>query len=292
MAVVACLFFALAHPANAPLTPIAAAAPDDALRTFHALGLAHALVAITFILCASIVLSIGSRLRRRDPSTAAETAFAHRLGVVGLLVWILANGYGFLPGVFEWRLALPIHVCDIAALLGPLVMLRASPPPWMRGLLYFAGIGLCTQAFITPTLHEGPADPQFWCFWSGHFFILIPALYELIVRRWRPTWRHWRIACGLSLGYVAVMLPLNLASGWNYGFVGPETKPGTIIEVLGPWPWRVGVMVLLTAIAYTCMMLPWTLRAHNAGSDDEGGRPGSRHRAAPPDPGLPSSDPA
>jgi hypothetical integral membrane protein (TIGR02206 family) len=237
-----------------------ATSQGDSLRTFHALSTAHALVVIVFIIVAALVLGAG--LQRRG--TPRQRPFERVLGITGLIIWILANGYGFLPGVFRWDASLPVHVCDIAALLGPLVMLCQMPPPWMRSLLYFAGIGLCTQAFITPTLHEGPADPQFWCFWSGHYCILIPALYELLVRRWRPTWRHWGIAIGLSLGYLAVMFPLDAMFHWNYGFLGQARQPGTMIEVLGSWPRRVPIIVGLVVLAYTLMMLPWMSLPRNA----------------------------
>lgn len=212
---------------------------------------------IAFVILAAIVLAIGVHLRRRDPTRLRRCERA--LGIAGLVIWLFIQTYGFLPGVFAWHASLPLHVCDIASLLGPLVMLNASPKPWMRSLLYFAGIGLCTQAFITPVLNEGPADPQFWCFWSGHFIILIPALYDLVVRRWRPKWRDWLIACVLSLGYAAVIFSLDIASGWNYGFLGQAREPGTMIEVLGRWPWRVAIIIGLTALAYTLMMLPWRL---------------------------------
>lgn len=225
------------------------------MRTFHIFTATHALVVIAFIVVAATILAIGLRLR----DTPRQRDCERLLGWTGLVIWVIANAYGFLPGVFEWGGSLPIHVCDLAALAGPIVLLRAHPPSWLRAWLYFAGIGLCTQAFITPTLEEGPGDPQFWCFWSGHFVILICALYDVLVRSWRPTWREWRIAIALSLGYLFIVLPINLWSGWNYAFVGRETRAGTLIEVLGPWPWRVAVIVGLVIAMYTLLMTPWMI---------------------------------
>jgi hypothetical integral membrane protein (TIGR02206 family) len=211
------------------------------------------MVIIAFIVLTSILLGVGIRWR----GTARERKLDVALGTFGVIVWLLANGYGFLPGQFEWRNALPLHVCDLCALAGPISLMLAQPPAWLRSMVYFWGFGLCTQAFLTPTLLEGPADPKFWFFWAGHFFILMSALHELIVRRWRPTWRHWRIAIMLNTAYLAVVLPLDIAFGWNYGFVGREIKAGTMIEILGPWPWRVAVIYALTALAHAAMVLPW-----------------------------------
>jgi hypothetical integral membrane protein (TIGR02206 family) len=225
------------------------------VRDFRAFSLTHTIVVITFALFAVTIIALGLHWR----NTPNQRRFERALGIGGLMIWIITNAYGVLPHVFTWRSSLPLHVCDLAALTAPFVLLRASPARWLRGVLYFAGIGLCTQAFITPILREGPTDPQFWGFWGGHFIILSFATYDVIVRRWRPTWRDWGIACVISLTYLGIVLPLDIIFGWNYGFVGPKTQPGTVIEVLGPWPWRVVVIVLLVAIAYTMMMLPWAI---------------------------------
>jgi len=235
----------------------------EAARAFHMFTPTHGLVVIAFIGVAAIVLAIGVHLR----GTPRQRGYERLLGCLGVIIWIAANGYGFLPGVFEWSGSLPIHVCDLAALAGPIVLLQPHPQPWLRAWLYFAGIGLCTQAFITPTLEEGPGDPQFWFFWSGHFVILICALYDVLVRRWRPTWREWRIAIALSLVYLFIILPINLWQGWNYAFVGRETPDGTLIEILGPWPWRVAVIVGLVIVMYALLMVPWTVARNGARGD-------------------------
>lgn len=223
------------------------------MRDFRAFTMTHALVLIVCLACAALVLRVGLRLR----DTPQQRGFERALGIGGVIIWITANAYGFLPAVFAWSGALPIQVCDLCALVAPIVLLQAIPPAWQRSMLYFWGIGLCTQAFLTPTLNEGPNDPRFWWFWLGHYVILIYALYDVIVRGWRPAWRHWGIAVVLSAAYIVVVLPLDVAFEWNYGFIGRETKAATMIEVLGPWPARVGVIYALGVLAFTCLMAPW-----------------------------------
>ena len=238
----ACLF---AHSNDTPIR--------DALREFHMFTPAHGVMIGALVLGAAILLRIGFKLC----GTPAQRSFERIVGWIGIVLWIIANAYGYLPGVLDWRYALPIGVCDTVALVGPIVLVLASPPTWLRAWLYFVGLGLCTQAFITPTLQEGPADARFWLFWGVHFMILFCPLHELIVRRWRPTWRAWRLAVTLSVAYLCVVLPINLLGGWNYAFIGREMRAGTLIEVLGPWPGRVAIILALVIVMYTCMMLPW-----------------------------------
>jgi hypothetical integral membrane protein (TIGR02206 family) len=252
---VACLF-ALANQLPTP--------DFDAMRDFRAFTAVHVLALLTFAAGMTIILWLGVRWR----GTPRQRAFEQTLGLAGLAIWLAANIHGFLPAVFDWNWALPLQVCDLCELFAPVALLLAVPPAWLRGLLYFWGIALCTQAFITPTLREGPADPRFWFFWSAHFVILIGALYELFVRRWRPTWRHWRIAVAASVAYLMAILPIDIAFDWNYGFVGRETKADTMIEVLGPWPARVAIIFALAVLAYTALMLPWAF----SGGRDQGRR--------------------
>jgi uncharacterized membrane protein YwaF len=70
--------------------------------------------------------------------------------------------------------------------------------------------------------------------------------------------RDYGIACAGAAAYVAIILPLDLAFGWNYGFVGPS-KPEvlTLVDALGPWPERLALIVLLVAGAMALALLPW-----------------------------------
>jgi uncharacterized membrane protein YwaF len=54
------------------------------------------------------------------------------------------------------------------------------------------------------------------------------------------------------------VIPIDLALGANYGFLGPS-KPAqpTLVEVLGPWPQRLAVIFAIVAGAMALLMLPW-----------------------------------
>jgi hypothetical integral membrane protein (TIGR02206 family) len=113
---------------------------------------------------------------------------------------------------------------------------------------------------ITPSLTEGPAIYPFWFFWSTHGIIIGVALYEIFARGYRPTRRDYGIACAAAALYVAIVLPLDLAYDWNYGFVGrgkPEVR--SIVDTLGPWPGRLAIIFALVAGAMALLLLPWKL---------------------------------
>jgi len=64
----------------------------------------------------------------------------------------------------------------------------------------------------------------------------------------------------LAVLSIALVLPLDIAFGWNYVFVGPS-KPQvrTIVDLLAPWPERLGLIALIAAAAMALVLLPWEL---------------------------------
>ncbi|MEE9269064.1 MAG: TIGR02206 family membrane protein [Candidatus Krumholzibacteria bacterium] len=227
----------------------------DPLYGFELFSLVHAGVIVLFAVFWGTLITAATRWRGTTRLTHAERGFA----VVTLLVWIIAEGYWLFPGRFNIAYTLPLHLCDITALLVPVALFRQRRS--LFTLLYFWGIGLSLQAIITPELHKGPAQFEFWLFWSYHTMIVGAALYFVVVHRFRPTWSDWRFAALASMLYLAVIFPFNVIFDFNYGFVG-NMRPNqpTLIDVLGPWPWRVAVMTGLGLALMVILLLPWQLR--------------------------------
>jgi hypothetical integral membrane protein (TIGR02206 family) len=134
---------------------------------------------------------------------------------------------------------------------------------WLRTTTVFLGLALCTQAFITPVVRVGPVDIHWWYFWLGHTAIVGGAAYLIAVDRYRPTLADLGLACLTLAAYVGWILPLNIAKGWNYGFVGNppprDDAPPTIIDALGPWPDRVYWLGVLACLGMTLIYLAFQL---------------------------------
>jgi hypothetical integral membrane protein (TIGR02206 family) len=209
-------------------------------------------------------------LLRRRLDSSRQFHLDRSLGFIFLIAWFLMNIWWLLPRNFNPQESWPLHLCDISAIIAPVALL--SNRRWPRALLYFWGIGLNTQGFITPLLKEGPAHLEFWLFWLNHWIVVGTAIYDVAARGFRPTWRDYAIAVFGSGIYLAVVLPIDIAFGWNYGYLG-KSKPNrsTVIDVLGPWPWRVVIIAVLACAVMALLMLPWILsrriQSHCARSD-------------------------
>jgi len=227
------------------------------VETFRPFTLAHGCT----LLCIAIVIVLAvlyGRKRFVTHAGLAPSGFEQTLACANLLVWLVAHGWWQLPERFDPVTTLPLQMCHITSLIASTVLLTRHRA--LRAILYFWAFGLCTQAMITPSLVEPLTSPVFWSFWFLHGFVMMTAIYDITVNGYRPAWRDYGIACAASVMYVAVVLPIDLALGANYGFLG-KSKPlhPSIVDLLGPWPERLLIIVPLAALAMLMVMLPWVL---------------------------------
>lgn len=182
------------------------------------------------------------------------------------LVWVwttiawqsFATVWYLLPRNFDWYESLPLHLCDLAAWVAPLALLTQKR--WLRTLLYFWGIGLSTQAFLTPVVEGGFGDFRYWLFFIGHTQIVGSAVYDVVVLGYRPNLHDWGIVTLLSLAWIIPVTAFNVLMDVNYGYTGRMTPGGTtILDYLGPWPWRLGTMFVLTQVLWAVVCVPWVV---------------------------------
>ena len=234
--------------------------PDWALH-FENFSTLH-LASVLFFALAWSLLIIGGRRVRGGPREARWRAWL--CGSVAL-AWLVANGAQLLPAVYVASENLPLQICDIAGILAPVALWRRTR--LLLGTLYFWGLGFSVQAIATPDLHYGPASPAFWMFWIPHANITGAACYALAVEGFRPGWRECAQAYALALLYLALILPFDLLTGFNYGYVGPQNLPQpTLLDVLGPWPWRIGAMMAAALAGFVLLQLPWAMASRAAPS--------------------------
>jgi hypothetical integral membrane protein (TIGR02206 family) len=226
------------------------------MQSFRPFSTTHALVVLAFAAVVAGLVLRRRRLARSNPATA--DAIDRQLGVVAVAVWLFTTVFPFLPRYYDLANALPLHVCDFTIIAVPLALLTGWRPA--QTITYFWGVGLSTQGFITPDLRHGPAAMGFWLFWSVHFVIVGGALYEVAARGYRPTWKDCGLAVAAGAVYVALVLPFDVATGLNYGYLG-RGAPGqpSLVDALGPWPGRVVVMMGLGLVVMALLTLPWEL---------------------------------
>jgi len=220
---------------------------------FNAFSPLHGFVLLVIALFTAIAIV---NRRHRAPYCKPVGPFERSYAIAYLMFWIGTFVWLRIGPLYDPPTTYPLQLCHWCGVFASLVLLTGHRP--LRAILYFCGIGLCTQALFTPLLVEGPALFPFWFFWITHGTVIGVALYDVIARGYRPTVRDYGIACLTAFTYVVIVLPIDLATGWNYGFVGPG-KPDvpSIVDLLGPWPERLLAIALISAAVMGALLLPW-----------------------------------
>jgi hypothetical integral membrane protein (TIGR02206 family) len=223
------------------------------LPAFAPFGLLH-----LAMLLAIVALSwwwVAWARRQTDPARLRHVE--EMVAYTNLLLWIVIRLYLITPQQFRWNVFVPLGRCDIMTLLVTVKLLKPESR-WLSIALYFGGVGLCTNALLTPDLREGPREFEFWAFWVRHAAIMIVAVYDLAVWNFRPDWADWRRACMAGLGYVAVVTLINVPLKLNFGFLG-DSLPGnpSVLDFRGPWPLRLVWVSVIVGTLWAVMVLPW-----------------------------------
>jgi hypothetical integral membrane protein (TIGR02206 family) len=262
------------------------AAPPSSnwIDDFQAFSALHIMTVVVFGAAMVGACVIG---RRCGYETERERRFRVTWGWIVLVYQTWYSAWYLMPSRFDWRDSLPLQVCDLAAFVAGLAMVSGARV-W-RTLLYFWGIGLSTQAFFTPTVQYGIGHLKFWMFWIGHTMIVGSAVYDLVVRGYRPRLRDLGTALAITYSlcltafFFDVLMTRQLGYPINYWYIG-ETKPDapTILDGLGPWPLRVAAVMGIVITEFVLLWAVWPVLGWlRAGGRVESG-PAPASPASPP----------
>ena len=242
--------------------PAAAPPPPAVMTTFHIGSQTHFVAVFLCLMVMTAVVLMARRLLPADRESIRRRGMlidapGRLLGLLSLTVWISHQIWWNIPADFDAAQSLPLHLCDLAAPIGALALLTGSRV--LTSCIYFWGFALCTQAFATPVVKPGPLYTEFWLFFESHTIIIGSAVYVVAVRAFRPGWADYKSASLCVLLYFVLILPLDIAMNWNYGYVGKVAAEGTVITKLGPWPWRLFSLAALVFVGFFIVWLPWLI---------------------------------
>ena len=195
---------------------------------------------------------------RSRKALGARRGFEVGLAVLLLMTSPLQLLIGWRYNLLDRDNILPLHLCDLAALVGVVALLRPRIG-WIE-VLYFWGLAGTFQGLVTPALSFDFPHPAFWLFFLLHSGIVLAALYLTWGRKFYPRPRSWWRVFLLSQLYVLVVLPFNLITDTNYGFLHEKPPTASILDKFGPWPWYLLAMEAAALIAFLLLYLPFGIR--------------------------------
>ncbi|MGH3743843.1 MAG: TIGR02206 family membrane protein [Mycobacteriales bacterium] len=169
-------------------------------------------------------------------------------------------------GYWSLQQSLPLALCDVALVIAALALIQ---PRWwpLVELTYFWGLAGTLQAVATPDLSVRFPHLVFFEFVTGHLGIVVAALFLVVGRGLRPRAgavpRVWLV----TAVYMMLSGVFDALTGSNYNFLERLPDHGSLLSVLGPWPWY---LVAAAGIAFGILVLldlPFRRpRAHSVGA--------------------------
>jgi hypothetical integral membrane protein (TIGR02206 family) len=182
----------------------------------------------------------------------AWVALAGRMISVVLVVdALLFVSVPLAKGQWSVQTSLPLALCDVALIVAAIACWW---PQWMLAveLTYFWGLAGTLQAVVTPDLSAGFPRLEFFEFVVGHLGIVIAALFLVVGLKLRPRRGSVRRVFVITALYTAFVGWFDWLTGSNYMYLAAVPQHGSLLSVLGPWPWYIlsaaGVALVLLLI--------------------------------------------
>jgi hypothetical integral membrane protein (TIGR02206 family) len=152
-------------------------------------------------------------------------------------------------------LSLPVQLCDVGGFVAAVALL------WRQALLieitYFWGLGGTLQALLTPDLRDHFPSFPYLQFYATHDLVVLAALFLVIGLGLQPRAGAVRRIFMLTLAFAAVIGLIDLVTGGNYLYLRQVPAQGSLLSVMGPWPWYIAVGALLTLVVLTVLATPF-----------------------------------
>lgn len=231
---------------------------------FEPYGASHLIAAGVGVVGAIAAVGVGRRVR----DTAAELAARRWLALALPLFTLPFQVRQLLPGTFDLGSSLPIQICDLAWPVAAYALWTRSRRA--SALLYFWALTLTVQAILTPTLDDDVPHPEYFMYFGMHLLTIWAALFVCFGLRIGPTWAGYWFSAGCTLVWASAVMVLNALTGTNYGYLARKpAEVGSLLDLLGPWPWYVVAEAAIVLAGWALITWPWN-------------RPRARAEPAPP----------
>ena len=224
---------------------------------FILFGTSH-IISIGIAIILAIFIPIFAKNKLSDHYQYILGSIIGYLVMSSYIIWTILE---IIAGTFDLKLHLPIHLCRMANLLLPLVMVTRSF--FFYEILYFWGLSGMLQAVITPDIAAGFPHFQFFRFWFAHHGMIIALIYATVVYDMRPNLKSvWKAMLALNI-FLLISIIANILLDANYFWIcgKPINQLGehvpSLLDYLGPWPWYILVAEFVALAHFLIAYIPF-----------------------------------
>ena len=179
---------------------------------------------------------------------------------IGLAATIVAAELSWQPYAIashRWSAgaSLPVQLCDAGGFAAAAALLWRIP--LLVEVAYFWGLGGTLQALATPDLSEHFPSFPYVQFYLTHDLVVLTALFLVIGLELRPRPGAVLRIFLLTFGFAAMVGLIDLITGGNYMYLRRIPAGGSLLSLMGPWPWYILTGALLSLAVLALLAAPF-----------------------------------
>ena len=217
---------------------------------------------LVFLVVVAVLLCVAARRAPGGWIDAVAVIIALTI-VAAELSW---QPYVVAKGTWSAAASLPVQLCDVAGFVAAAALL------WRQLVLvevaYFWGLGGTLQAVLTPDLKDHFPSFPYLQFYVTHDLVILAALFLVFGLALQPRPGAVRRIFVLTVAFAIVVGLIDLATGGNYMYLRQVPVSGSLLDLMGPWPWYIAAGAVLTLVVLAILDAPFRLsrlRRHDAG---------------------------
>lgn len=152
------------------------------------------------------------------------------------------------------RFLLPLHLCNLTLITAIIAM--TSGNRLFLNLAYFWSAGT-VFALLTPEVKIHFPHLLNISFFATHFYLIFSAVYCTKAFNFKPTFESLMKAFKYVNFAFIIIFFINLALGTNYMFVNYKPSFRSPLDYMGPWPYYIICLEIITFICFLIMYLPF-----------------------------------
>lgn len=177
---------------------------------------------------------------------------ARGLALCILVAYVTEHLTYALRGEWTTRVNLPLQLTDAVTLVS-VAALWFPRATLLVELLYYWALSASLQAVLTPDLGQGFPDALYFSYFATHSGALLAAcLLVFGCRRLPRPGAVWRVY-GLTAAFAALAAIGTVLTGGNYMFLRRKPAHGSLLDVMGPWPWYILAAAALGLVLFLAL---------------------------------------
>jgi len=200
---------------------------------------------------AMAVTAAGAVAAARSRSVAVSRGLAVAIGAA----YLVEHAYFIARGTWSLDFNLPLHLSDVVTVVSVLALWTARP--LLVELTWFWALTASLQAVLTPDLGADFPELIYWTFFITHAGAVVAAVQLVIGRGLAPRPGAVGRVFVATLVVAAAAGTANLLTGGNYMWMREKPDTGSLLDVMGPWPWYIVSAAALALVLFTLLALPF-----------------------------------